>query len=61
MGTKKKADKMVQNRALALTVNADGEANYDVIAKRGHNSTRNVQTSFQDLVPFAPTRASERQ
>lgn len=52
MGTKKKADQKVQSRALSLTVNAEGEANYDAIAKRGHSSTRNVQTSFQDLIPL---------
>ncbi|KAF5095553.1 hypothetical protein D0Z00_003096 [Geotrichum galactomycetum] len=46
------SDMKVQSRALALKVNADGEINYDAIAKRGHSSTRNVQTSFQDLVPL---------
>ena len=39
------------NQTLALTVNADGDINYDAIVRRGENSKRIIATGHKAIVP----------
>lgn len=40
------------SNALALQVDGEGRVKYDALARRGHNDTRIVHTSFKDLIPL---------
>jgi SNW domain-containing protein 1 len=40
------------SNALAVQVDAEGKVKYDAIARRGHNDSRIVHTSFKDLIPL---------
>lgn len=38
--------------ALALQVDSDGNVRYDILAKRGHEKDRHIQSQYKDLVPL---------
>lgn len=40
------------SNALALQVDSEGKVKYDAIARRGHNESRVIHTSFKDLIPL---------
>jgi SNW domain-containing protein 1 len=40
------------SNALAIQVDSEGKVKYDAIARRGHNDSRVVQSSFKDLIPY---------
>jgi SNW domain-containing protein 1 len=41
-----------KSNALAPQVDGEGNVRYDAIAKRGHAESRNIQSSFADLIPL---------